>query len=292
MTSTYQPGQAVSINPDYEVNEKGEKAFSATVKVTSSRYAHTQYGDYPSRIQVVWTMETVNGRSFSQSYYTGYYTEGLDGAAPTATISADGKELVANTTDFSGIKQNSDARFLIDRAIASGFKFPKTSDISVFEGKVFLVADHQNSRTAVAKVKPYPKEFIEKPWQQILDERAARSNVSPYSQNASSSAPAAAPQANNAPVAVAKDVLAIASDALMEILQGSDTKSVTRTGLNKALTALIENKTTKTFTAWQTVSNTKKQAVALALWDINQLSSVVGTNPQFKLEGDTVLFTG
>lgn len=267
-----------SINPDDQPKSTSDNqnsgAFSSLVKVTKSRYDKLVYPvemNIADRAVIVWEMLTPRGKTFDRTYSTGHNWSDVQ-------VSSDGKHI---TTAF---KANSDANFLIQKAIGSSFPKERiTNDISVFEGACFFVQDDVNPKASGSKKKPYPKTYYpegpDKAFAEYQAKQAARA-----AQNARQNNAAAPQRVTEVPkvVQLSPDVLSAAGAALTEILAACGGK-VDQNDIISKLNLVAEGK------GWQP---SFRQEVALALWHGagGNLQTVIASNPTLAVAGESVTF--
>lgn len=252
--------------------------FAALVNVKSSRYVKYEYSldsGIAPRIGIEWVMGTTKGNSFSRTWSIGVPWEGNEGA-----ISADGKHCSVD------IKRNSDAYYMLQKVVDAGFPAEKlTNDISVFDTETFFMATDANPRSKGSSRKLYPKKYHSEGWETAreaaLQRRAAR--------EAQQNAPAYTPTSSYNPPAVMqtdnKQVLEAAGEILAAVLVGGG--PVTRNQLPSKINAYIEQKQKETGSVWDSAF---RRDVAIALWDIEQLNTVVAANPRLTISGETINF--
>lgn len=254
--------------------------FAALVNVKSSRYVKFEYAPesgLPDKIGIKWDMGTTKGNTFDRIWSIGVPWEGNETA-----ISADGKQCSVS------VKRNSDAYYMLQRVIEAGFPAEKlTDDISVFEKETFFMATDANPRVKGSKRKLYPKKYHPEGWETALEAavqrravREAQQNAPAYTAPTSSYAPPAVVQTDNT------QVLAAAGEVLAAVLAGGG-GTITRNELPKQVNAYIEQKQKETGSVW---ASEFRRDVAIALWDMGQLTSVVNSNPKLVLNGETVSF--
>src|SRR4051812_35104395 len=160
----YDEGQEIS----FGLTDFKEAGFlhGGTVRIIEARYGKLtvppQYqpanNPIPDRIGAKFKMavkkqdgtETVLERA--QEYSTGIP---WDGDNSTATVSPDGKRLLAKK-GFKGFSKNCDFYHLLETAKDSGF--PEDGfrgDLSVFDGLIFQMVSEPNPRTKDGKPKPF-----------------------------------------------------------------------------------------------------------------------------------------
>lgn len=273
-----------SINPSSIPGspEGGSNEFAALIQVKTSRYVKFEYNpdsNLPPKIGIKWTMGTTKGNTFERSWSIGVPWEGNENA-----ISADGKHCTV------AIKKNSDGFYLLEKAIEAGFPADKLlDDISVFEGETFFIATDVNPRAKGARRKEFPKRYHAEGWDAALAETLARRAAKEAQQNAPAYTPSSSAtmqSSYNPPTIMATDVLdtvtAAAADALEAIVNGA---AVTRNQIPKKLNEYVEGQQKATGRPWDPKF---REAVAVALWDMNQLKSVVATKPGLTIDGETV----
>lgn len=270
-----------SIKPDNSVsdNPEGAREFSALVHVKSSRFDKHEYNDerLGAKIAIKWVLGTTKGNTFERTWSIGVPYEGNE------NLIADGGKRYTGD-----IKKNSDGNYLLKKAVESGFPADKlTDDISVFEGETFFMTTDANPNAQGSRRKPYPKYYKAEGWEAALQEtlrrraeREAQQNAPAYPAGDST----ATLQSSYTPpaVAVQGDVLKTASEALVDILLKNG-RTVTRSQIPAKLNTYVES----TGKSWD---KDFRQNVAIALWDMPQLQAVVGSNPNLKIDGETVSF--
>jgi hypothetical protein len=280
--SNYTPGQTVGINPSLYVSEEkqfdNQGEFAALVQVKSSRYVPLEYPaelGYDKKIGVKWEMLSTRGKIFDRTFSTGLKWDDL------AQPSPDGKRLIAKSEGFRGLGPKSDALYLLRKAIAAGFPSELiTDDISVFEGACFFIATDVNPAWKGSGKKPYPKLYHPEGWEKALAAQQAKQALK-AAQQGGSTANATLVNTYTVPqVVVAPDVAAAAGEVLTEILTVSGGK-VTRAEIPAKINAIAGGK------GW---SPKQRQDITLALWDIPQLTSIVGNNPALQIAGEQVSF--
>lgn len=270
MTTTV--GQAVDFNPANAAppTDNSNNGFAARVRVKSSRFVKSDYDvslGYGEKILWEWVCESTKGNEFIKKWSTGLNFDTL------ASISPDGKRLIAKSEEFSGIKSNSDAMHMLRSAITAGFPANKiSSDASIFDGEAFLIADAKNPNARGSKVKPYPKTYYPQGWAALMAEYAAKQGSGDTYQ----------PKTAPTPTQLSPDVLEAAREALQAIVSDAG-GSVNRMKIPTALNSIP---------AVTNMGKEFRQKVTLALWDIGNLNQViVGIIPPMELNGDTISFS-
>ena len=272
--------QYASINPNSipganEPNTSNE--FAALVQVKSSRFVKYEYAPESGlapKIGIKWEMGTTKGNTFDRVWSIGQPWDGNEGA-----ISPDGKSCTLD------IKRNSDAYYLLQKVLETEFPAAKlTNDISVFEGETFFMTTDANPRARGSRRKVYPKRYHPEGWEAAREAALQRQAAKAAQQNA----PAYTPQSSyNPPVVVqtaSGDVMQTAAEALASILSTTGGK-VDRKDIPKQLNTFVE-------TNKKTWDPNFRREVGIALWDINQLTTVVASNPAWTLNGETISFRG
>lgn len=278
---TYSPGQSVNINPSAQPQQEGQQfsgEFAALVKIVSSRYVKIEYPaelGYSPKIGIKWVMLSTKGNEFDRTYSTGI------GWDTTATVSTDGKRIIAQTEDFKGLKPSCDALFLLQKAIASGYPAEQlTDDISVFEGQCFFLTTDVNPRWKGSSKKPYPKQYHPEGWDAALAAKQAKDAAkatSTYQSNPNTTAQLTQVY-TPPPVVVADQVMNEAATALAEILSNAGGK-VTRTEIPAKLNAIAGTK------SWTPKT---RQDITMLLWNPPTLAQVVSNLPIAKIDGETI----
>lgn len=271
-----------SINPNAipGANEPDTRnEFAALVQVKSARFVKYEYAPESGldpKIGIKWEMGTTKGNTFDRVWSIGQLWNGNEGA-----VSADGKSCSLD------IKRNSDAYYMLQKAVEAGFPTAKlTNDISVFEGETFFMTTDANPRVRGSRRKVYPKRYHPEGWEAALEVALQRQAAKAAQQDAPAYSAPATMQSSYAPPTVVQtasgDVLQTAAEALAGILSATGGK-VERKDLQKQLSLYVEqNKKT-----WDSGF---RRDVGIALWDINQLTTVVASNPKLTLNGETISY--
>lgn len=269
----------VSINPatQKDTAEIGQTSFAALIHVKSSRYVERTYQDpsLASKVAIKWEMGTTKGNTFDRMWTTGILWEGGKNVSP------DGKKLT------QPIAPRSDAGYLLRKVVTSGFPTEKiVDDVSVFEGQTFFMTEDANPGTRGSYKGLYPKQYHPEGWDAALAETLARRAAREAQQNAPAYNAGTTLQSSYTPPAVMQqsnaDVLKAAGDALVGILQ-TNGSTIERNKIPAKLNTYVET----TGKAWE---QKFRQNVAIALWDMDTLKTVVGNNPALKIENETVSF--
>lgn len=253
--------------------------FAALVNVKSSRYTKHEYNpdsNLAPKIGIKWAMGTTKGNTFERTWSIGVPWDGNETA-----ISEDGKQCSVP------IRKNSDAFYLLQKIVAGGFPADRlTDDVSVFEGETFFMATDANPKVSGATRKIYPKAYHPEGWDAALAETLRR-RAEREAENAGADSSATLQSSYTPPTSVQQtpdEVLQTAGDALIAILQDNGSR-VERSKIPALLNGYIESAQKQTGRVWD---RSFRQSVAVALWDMSQLTAVVNNNPALKIDGETI----
>jgi hypothetical protein len=161
---TFNEGQEIVFGIDDGLFQESGFLHGATVRIVEARYGKmvvaAQYQDpknpIPDRIgaKFKFAIKKQDGTEKildrAQEYSTGIHWEG-----GTATVSPDGKKLLAKK-DFKGFSKQTDFYHLLETAVNAGFAQDRfKGDLSVFDNLEFQIVSETNPR-AGDKAKPKP----------------------------------------------------------------------------------------------------------------------------------------
>jgi hypothetical protein len=150
----------------------------------------------------------------------------------------------------------------------------------VFENETFFMAMDQNPHSQGSARKIYPKKYHPEGWDAALEETLRRRAEREAGRNESSEAVMTGSYQPPQTPAVESDVADAATTALTSILTANN-NSLSRNQIPAKLNSYFESigkGTDKDF----------RQPITYALWDKEQLTSIVNSNPQFQFDGETV----
>lgn len=265
-----------SIKPQISVGPDDSKSsFAALIQVKSSRFVERPYADpaLESTVAIRWEMLSTKGNIFARDWTTGVKWEGGKNVSP------DGKRLMAP------IKPGSNANYLLQKIVAAEYPQDKmVDDISVFDGEAFFMAEDVNPKSKGSYKNLYPKRYHPEGWDTAREAAIARRAAKEAANNAPvyESSPAT-PISSYTPPAVVQsnDVLRTAAEALTAIVQGTNTGEITRLQLPAKLSTYYEQ--TK-----QNWTESFRKEVTVALWDMEQLKTVVSSVPILRIQDETI----
>lgn len=267
----FDEGQAI----DFGLGDFKDAGFlhGSTVRVVEARYGkmvvpaqyQTAKTPIPDRIGAKFTLaikkqdgtEKVLDRP--QEYSTGIQWDGDDS---TATVSPDGKRLVAKK-GFRGFSKNCDFYHLLETARDAGF--PEDGfkgDISVFDGLTFQMSSEPNPRTKDGKPKPF--------FGLLLND----GNVG----SPTASATPASSAVSEPEVSVSPAIIAAGITALSTMISESPNQSVTRRDVAAKVPPIADKN------GWDVGIRT---GVMQALFDLPKLK-VIAAAANLKVNGETV----
>lgn len=274
-TPTFKEGQEVSFGlNDGTFTDKGFLD-GQIVRVVEARYGKmdipAQYQDpknpYPPRIaaKLIFSIKKQDGTEKvlkAQEYSTGIQWDGEDS---TATVSADGKRLVAKK-GFKGFGKQTDFYHLLETAINSGFAEDGfKGDISVFDGLEFLMVSEPNPRAGKnSKTGEGPKP---KPFFGLLQNGGNAAVGKPVAASTTQATPTLDPA-----------ILAAGVQAITAMVSESATNSVTRRDVASKVPPIADSN------GWDVATRT---GVMQALFDLPKLQIIVNA-AGLKLNGETV----
>lgn len=271
---TFTEGQEISFGVNDGSFQESGFLDGATVKIVEARYGKSspidpKYVDpanpIPPRIvaKFIFSIQKQDGTTTTlkpQEYSTGIQ---WDGDKSTATVTPDGKRLVAKK-GFAGFNKVTDFYHLLETAVNANF--PEDGfkgDISVFDGLTFLLASEANPR---ARARKDGKEPGKKPFFALL--------IGPNSSTTSTGGNGKTAET----VTVDPAIINAGVQALTSMVSASPTNSVTRRDIAAKVPPIADaNK-------WDL---TTRMAVMNALFELPKLSQVVAA-AGLKLNGDTV----
>jgi hypothetical protein len=249
----------------------------ATVKVVTARYGKEtelapEYRDptkaYAQRIVAKFAFSITKQDGSTKEIKPQEYSTGIawDGEKSTATVTPDGKRLVAKK-GFAGFNKVTDFYHLLETAVNAGF--PEDGfkgDLSVFDGLTFQLASEANPRGRAPKDGKEPRK---KPFFGLLIGSTAP--VSGGNGNGKTVTPEVS-------VSIDPNILAAGVQALTSILSESPTNSITRRDIAGKIPSIADRN------QWEL---NKRVGVMNALFEPAKLAAVV-TAAGLKLNGETV----
>ena len=277
---TFAEGQEISFGINDGSFQESGFLHGATVTIVEARYGRlsipAQYQDpknpIPDRIaaKLTFSLKKLDGTTKvfdkPQEYSTGIPWEGEDS---TATVSADGKKLIAKK-GFKGFSKQTDIYHLLETAVNAGF--PEDTfrgDLSVFDGLTFQIVSEANPR---ARKNKEGKEPNPKPFFGLL--------LSPPQSGSTQVSVATSMSGTKEVVTTSIDpnIIAAGIVALTTMVNDATTKSVTRRDVASKVPPIADNN------KWDVGTRT---GVMHALFDLPKLQ-VIAAAAGLKLNGETV----
>lgn len=249
-----------------------------TVKVVEARYGKEsdidpQYKDptkaYASRIVAKFTFSIAKQDGTTKVLKPQEYSTGIawDGDKSTATVTPDGKRLIAKK-GFNGFNKVTDFYHLLETAVNAGF--PEDGfkgDLSVFDNLEFQLSSEANPRARVKE----GKEPRKKPFFALLIGSTNNASTSAPSGNGNGKAATESAQIDPA-------ILEAGIQALTAIVAEATNNSVTRRDIAAKISPIADRN------KWDL---NKRVGVMNALFEPAKLASIV-TAAGLKLTGETV----
>lgn len=270
---TYSEGQEISFGvSDGSFKETGFLD-GATVTVVEARYGKSadvdpKYQDpknpIPPRIVAKFVFEIAKQDGTTTTLKPQEYSTGIqwDGEKATATVSPDGKRLIAKK-GFTGFNKSTDFYHLLETAVNAGL--PEDAfrgDISVFDTLKFQLISEPNPRARTRD----GKEAKPKPFFALL----LNGSAAPTPASSTSSAQEA--------VNIDPNVLSAAVEALSSIVSESPTGSITRRDIAAKVPPVADRN------KWDLST---RVAVMNALFEPNKLSQIASA-AGLNMNGDTI----
>lgn len=271
----YSEGQEISFGLNDGAFKEAGFLHGATVRIVEARYGKfeipAQYQDpknpIPAKIAAKFTLAIKKQDGSEKILKPQEYSTGIiwDGEDSTATVTPDGKKLVAKK-GFKGFSKQTDFYHLLETAVNAGF--PEDGfrgDLSVFDNLTFQMVSESNPRAGNAKA---GKPAKEKPFFGLL---VGGGPVSSGEGSAPSQPAAASP-------ALSPEIVAAGIAALTTMVNESPTKSIQRREVASKVPPIADaNK-------WDSGT---RVAVMQALFNSQSLG-VIASTAGLKVSGDTV----
>lgn len=271
----YTEGQEITFGLNDGTFQEAGFLDGATVKVVEARYGKEsdidpQYKDpnkvFATRIVAKFTYSITKQDGTVKVIKPQEYSTGIhwDGENSTATVTPDGKKLIAKK-GFNGFNKVTDFYHLLETAVNAGF--PEDGfkgDLSVFDGLTFQLASEPNPRARTRE----GKEPRKKPFFALLIGNTSQST----------SAPSGSGKATSETVHIESAILEAGVQALTALVAEATNNSITRRDIAGKVPSIAERN------KWDL---NKRIGVMNALFEPTKLAYIVQA-AGLKLNGETV----